>query len=130
MTLAQLRKRVKFWKYRLDDLGIAHHEFSIKVSDVPDGRDDIWACIDVSETYDSFDIDFSREVLDKDLRDIDRIIIHELCHIPVHRLMRAARRQHDQLSQPTIDLWEKELHDEMESLVERMARTIYAEYER
>lgn len=130
MTVGQLRKRVVFWKKRLDDLGIGHWEFSIKVSDVPDGNPDIWACIDISSAYDSFDIDFAREILDKDPDEIDRIIIHELCHIPVARLMKAARRPQEHLSQQVIDIWEAELTDEMEALVERMARTIYTEYER
>lgn len=112
---------------RLDGLGIAHYTLKVKVTDNPSGNEDAWATVHVSDTYDNIEIEYATVLLEKDLEEVDAVIVHELCHVPIHRIMRAASRVDSNLSLDVKLLWEQELHDAMERTVEQFARVILAE---
>jgi hypothetical protein len=128
MTEVQFRRRVAFWMRRLSALGIAHYEFDVEVAEHPNGNTDAWACIEMADTYDRFSITIADEALSADVEEVDRHIVHELCHVPIHRLMTAAHRVDGQIPAAAWALWDAELHDAMERVVEQFTRALCDAY--
>lgn len=130
MTIKQLKRRVEFWVKRLPYLGLQHWDFEYVIEDSIEGHPNARAAVDTSDFYDNacitFDLTFVNE---GPLELIDEVIIHELVHI--------AMRDFDELIDDTTDrLGDEGLQEfvvrqmtrERESLVERLARTIWVAY--
>ena len=126
MTEAALHTRIEQWMERMFGLGLAHHEFTVILVDTIDGNEYLDAQVLISDDYDSFDMHFKRDLVESgDDERIDRVILHELCHIPVHKLMRVARLAEIHMSPSASNIWLRQLDNEMEGVVERFARALY-----
>ena len=131
MTEAQLYRRVERWIKQLPQLGLGHYEFEVTISDDPHGTgSEMNAAITMSDNYASFEVEFNQALIDEgDFATIDRVIIHELCHVPLDKLMQTARTAFPHMTPPTAALWDSFLEDALEDAVEKFARTLYAAYE-
>jgi hypothetical protein len=129
MTERQLLKRFQYWMEELFGLGLAHHEVTMTIVDQIDENPDYLAQVHISDDYDSFTVLAKREWADESSpKDLDRVIIHELCHVPVHKLMRAARLAELHMSPSAANIWYRQLDHEMEGVVERFARALHDAY--
>ena len=126
MTEGALHSRISDWVERMFGLGLAHHEFTVQIVDAIDDNEFLEAQVHISDDYDSFDLKFKRGLVDSgDDEHIDRVILHELCHIPIHKLMRTARLAETHMAPSAVNIWYRQLDSEMEGVVERFARALY-----
>lgn len=128
MTDAQLRKRIEAWQKRLAPLGVAHFridEVSI-TSDVP-GKLFSHAGCSVATDYDSCRFYFNRDYLDgASAAELDEVILHEWVHVAMRDLNNATDLAQEWFPSAAWRTHEEALEHAKESLVDRVARALYA----
>lgn len=127
MTARQIKARVDFWTKRLAPLGLSHWDFEVYVfdGDIEDspGCD---ATADTSDQYDSARLSFRADKVDRDVREVDQLVLHELIHVAMRDFDETVDLVGWQLSIPVKSVWEQITDREREGLVERLARTIWS----
>lgn len=123
-----LAKRTERWKHRLAPLGVSHFEIdSVTITDDVPGADRAQAAVQVSRHYDSCRFFFNEEFIEECTSDeLDQTIIHEWLHVAWRDLEEATSRVEDWMPPRYYDDFDERITHEMEGLIERLARTIWA----
>lgn len=124
----ELAERVEAWQQRLSLLGIAHFRIrAITMTDEVPGWADSHAGVSVDTDYDTvqfyFDNSYVEGATDKQL---DETILHEWVHVAMRDLNNATNLARDWFPQGTWRTYDENLDHHKESLVDRMARQLYA----
>lgn len=128
MTEKQLTRRVEWWQKRLENLGIGHWPIEVRlVEGEPHGQSNSSAAVFVPDNYDFGIIEFKSDKIngpDITPRGVDYTIVHELLHLVMRDLAKAAERPSEWMDDMAADLYEMMLHHEFEGVVDRFAHLI------
>jgi hypothetical protein len=124
----ELAERVEAWQQRLSLLGIAHFRVReiIMTDDVP-GWADAHAGVSVDTDYDSVSFYFDNTYVEgATAKQLDETILHEWCHVAMRDLNNATNLARDWFPQGAWRTYDENLDHHKETLVDRMARQLYA----
>lgn len=129
MTLAQLKRRIAYWQRSLPDLGISHWTIDASIVEAPDGNDGSAACVHSMSDYDHASMEFARAWLRaNELKEIDRVIIHELLHIVFRDYDSTIESIHSHLNTPVRAVWSVQIEHELEGVIQRLANALCEAY--
>lgn len=127
VDLDTLEDRVVYWQRVLLPLGLGGWDFEVEIVDVPEGKPNSTAAIQVSSYYDEAKIQFCRDKLDDADDDVlDEVIVHELLHAANRDLWDAAMEPEYMFNKPSWTAFVNRLDHETEGFIDRLARSIVA----
>lgn len=124
MTENQLRKRMIYWKAKLDLHG---WEFEVSTVPEPQGRAGSLAAVICSEHYDSARFEFRDGWKDADPDELEVLIVHELLHVRRRDYYLAQHIPCEFLSKDVESLYHDALEHEDEKDIMWLARFIVAQ---
>lgn len=128
ITPEQLGERVEAWQNRLTLLGVAHFRIvEIVLSDDVPGWDGANAGVSVSEDYDRVTFYFDNNYVEGATgKQLDETILHEWVHVAMRNLNNATNLAREWLPEATWGMFDANLDHHKETLVDRVARQLYA----
>lgn len=130
----QLAKRVEKWQSTLGPLGLAQYTIDrISTSDEPGGNPHSAACVTPSGDYDRCVFEFRNDIVDyaydnDDFEYLDQTILHEWLHVAFQSQQNSIELVHSYLAPMVSEVWEEQLTHELERLIDRLARQLYAAF--
>jgi hypothetical protein len=124
----ELADLVAQWQQLLKPLGVAHYRIdSVTIEDMVPGKALSHAGVSVAEDYDSCRFYFNETWLEgANSFELDETILHEWVHVAMCDLNNATDLARPWLPEATWDTFDQNLDHHKETLVDRVARTIYA----
>lgn len=130
----QLAKRVEAWQKRLGMLGLAQYDIDrVSTTDAPGSNEYSAACVTPSANYDRAVFEFRNDIVDwaydnENFEYLDQTIIHEWLHVVFQSQQNAIELVHNKLAPDVAEVWDEQLTHELERLIDRLARQIYAAF--
>ena len=130
MTTRQLTERIERWQRRLSMLGIDQFriESVTQTDEIPAAKTAIAnAGVSVSENYDIVHFYFNTDfVSGASKQTLDETIIHEWLHVAFRDLDNTLSLVRPWMPEATFDMYDDQLFHIRESLIDRLARALYA----
>lgn len=123
MTRKKLKRRVEFWRARL----CPDWRVSVMRTPHPDAEEPFVAVVQSDLCVEEIRVYFKPELLEwKSLYDVDRVIVHELLHPLLDRVLDQDEVLQPMVAPPVWDMHIARRRDDMEQLVNRLAHVIVA----
>jgi hypothetical protein len=128
ITDVELAERIEEWQQRLELLGVAHFRIrAVTMTDDVPGWADSNAGVSVDVDYDTVTFYFdNRYVEGSTAKQLDETILHEWIHVSMRDLNNATNLAKSWMPEQTWSTFDENLDHHKETLVERLARQLYA----